>query len=51
LEGRLPGYKPREKNVIQEILQGHFKSFEESYDTQYSEKLLRGVLFYDKTGV
>jgi hypothetical protein len=34
----LPAYKPREKNVIQEILQDHFKSFEENYDTQYSEK-------------
>jgi hypothetical protein len=34
----LPVYKPREKNVIQEILQDHFKSFEENYDTQYSEK-------------
>ncbi len=31
-------YKPREKNVIQEILQNHFKSFEENYDTQYSGK-------------
>jgi len=34
----LPGYKPREKNVIQEILHDHFKSFEENYDAQYSEK-------------
>jgi hypothetical protein len=38
LEDRLPGYKPREKNVIQEILQDHFNSFEENYDAQYSEK-------------
>jgi len=38
LEGRLPVYKPRGKNVIQEILQDHFKSFEENYDTQYSKK-------------
>ncbi|MBA7713442.1 hypothetical protein ES703_122445 [subsurface metagenome] len=37
-EDRLPVYKPREKNVIQEILQDHFKSFEENYDTQYSGK-------------
>ena len=34
----MPVYKPREKNVIQEILHDHFKSFEENYDTQYSEK-------------
>lgn len=34
----MPGYKPREKNVIQEILQDHFNSFEENYDAQYSEK-------------
>lgn len=34
----MPGYKPREKNVIQEFLQDHFKFFEENYDTQYSEK-------------
>jgi hypothetical protein len=34
----LPGYKPREKNVIQDILQDHFNSFEENYDIQYSEK-------------
>ena len=34
----MPVYKPREKNVIQEILQNHFKSFEENYDTQYSGK-------------
>jgi len=31
-------YKPREKNVIQEIFHDHFKSFEENYDAQYSEK-------------
>ena len=34
----MPGYKPREKNVIQEILHDHFKSFEKNYDTQYSKK-------------
>jgi hypothetical protein len=34
----LPVFKPREKNVIQEILHDHFKSFEENYDAQYSEK-------------
>ena len=38
LEGRVPDYKPREKNVIREILQDHFSLFEESYDTQYSKK-------------
>jgi len=38
LEDRLPVYKQREKNVIQEILHDHFKSFEENYDAQYSEK-------------
>ena len=37
-EDRLPVYKPGEKNIIQEILQDHFKSFEENYDTQYSGK-------------
>ena len=34
----MPVYKPREKNVIQEILYDHFKSFEKNYDAQYSEK-------------
>ncbi len=34
----MPAYKPKETNVIQEILQDHFKSFEENYDTQYSER-------------
>lgn len=34
----MPVYKQREKNVIQEILHDHFKSFEENYDAQYSEK-------------
>jgi len=34
----LPVYKPREKNVIQEILQAYFSTFEENYDAQYSEK-------------
>jgi len=34
----LPVYEPREKNVIQEILQDHFLSFEQNYDTKYSEK-------------
>ncbi len=38
MEDRLPVYKPREKNVIQEILHDHFKSFEKNYDAQYSEK-------------
>jgi len=38
VEDLLQVYKPREKNVIQEILQNHFKSFEENYDTQYSGK-------------
>ena len=34
----MPVYKPREKNVIQEILHDHSKSFEKIYDAQYSEK-------------
>ena len=34
----MPGYKPREKNVIREILQDHFDAFEENYETKYSEK-------------
>lgn len=31
-------YKPREKNVIQEILQDHLSAFEESYEHKYSKK-------------
>jgi hypothetical protein len=38
VEDHLPVYKPREKNVIQEILQDHFSLFEENYDAQYSKK-------------
>ena len=38
MEDRLLVYKPREKNVIQEILHDHFKSFEKNYDAKYSEK-------------
>jgi len=34
----LPAYQPREKNVIQKILQDHFGAFEESYDDKYSER-------------
>ena len=33
-----PVLKPREKNVIQEILQDHFNAFEENYETKYSDK-------------
>jgi hypothetical protein len=42
LEDRLPVYKPREKNIIQEILQDHFSAFEENngtiiYTAKYNE--------------
>jgi hypothetical protein len=47
----LPGYKPREKNVIQEILQNHFKSFEKNYDTQYSEKYGKYRIIHIKDAV
>ena len=33
-----PVLKPREKNVIKEILQDHFNAFEENYETKYSDK-------------
>ena len=47
----MPGYKPREKNVIQEILQDHFNSFEENYNTQYSEKYGKYRIIYIKETV
>jgi hypothetical protein len=47
----LPAYQPREKNVIQAILQDHFKSFEENYDTQYSEKYGKYRIIYIKETV
>ena len=34
----MPAYQPREKNVIQKILQDYFGAFEESYDDKYSER-------------
>ena len=51
LEGRLPDYKPREKNVIREILQDHFSLFEESYDTQYSKKYGKYKIIHIKESV
>ena len=38
MKDRLPDYKPREKNVTQEILQDDFNAFEENYETKYSDK-------------
>lgn len=44
-------YKPREKNVIQEILQEHFKFFEQNYDTQYSRKYDKYRIIHIKEAV
>jgi len=47
----LPAYKPKETNVIQEILQDHFKSFEENYDTQYSARYSKYRIIHIKETV
>ena len=34
----MPVYVPKEQNVIQAILQGHFSDFEEQYDDHYAKQ-------------